>query len=33
VEPYDYEFELEEVYQQLLKESGLELVWQEREGD
>ena len=26
VEPYDYESDLEEVYQQLLKESGLDLV-------
>ena len=26
VEPYDYETDLEEVYQQLLKESGLALV-------
>ena len=33
VEPYDYGPELEEVYQQLLKESGLELVWLEQEGD
>ncbi len=33
VEPYDYGPELEKVYQQLLKESGLDLVWLEQEGD
>ena len=27
VDPYDYGPELEEVYQQLLQESGLEMIW------